>query len=471
MQRKHLKGNAMMTYINYSCLKIFLFSFLITAAAYAQQASDYFPSQTGYKWNYKVVPLDSVNNQVDSLTFFRADSFAAAENYNGRNADIVLTKAGPSGIINSLPYLDSSFFSFENADGLRYFRILYLDNLISVLDSIGIDTTFLNYLQSFEDWYSVYRFDSPVNSDYTVFTRDTVLSFNGHDYPLRFEFKGTRQDDETITVDAGTFLCKKFLFADVVSYLIMLPPPLPPIPVEIFREETNDWISQNVWTVRERIPSRNIDLSYFGFGTYNVPGLLMELLPNIVPVELESFTANTNGNNVTLNWQTATETNNKGFYVERFGESLKTDWVNIGFVPGNGTSSDPKSYSFIDKNVSAGRFSYRLKQIDFDGSFKYSNEVAADVAAPDKFSLAQNYPNPFNPSTKIEFNLPESGNVTLTIYNILGKEVASLMNEKKNAGSYSVTFNPRPDKISSGIYFYVLKFKGMQLSHKMIFLK
>lgn len=460
-----------MTYINYSCLKIFLFSFLITAAAFAQQASDYFPSQTGYKWNYKVVPLDSSNNQVDSLTFFRADSFAATANYNGRNADIVLTKAGPSGIINSLPYLDSSFYSFENADGLRYFRILYLDNLISVLDSIGIDTTFLNYLQSFEDWYSVYRFDSPVNSDYTVFTRDTVLSFNGHDYPLRFEFKGKRQDDETITVDAGTFLCKKFLFADVVSYLIMLPPPLPPIPVEIFREETNDWISQNVWTVQERVPSRNIDLSYFGFGTYNVPGLIMELLPTVVPVELESFTANIVGNNVNLNWATATETNNRGFEIDRNQNMNHPEWENIGFVDGNGSSTRINHYSFVDANSGGLRSQYRLKQIDYDGNYKYSNVIETGNNIVHEFSLAQNYPNPFNPSTKIDFNLPESGNVSLTVYNILGKEVASLMNEQKNAGSYSVTFNPEPDKISSGIYFYVLKFKGMQLSHKMIFLK
>jgi len=151
---------------------------------------------------------------------------------------------------------------------------------------------------------------------------------------------------------------------------------------------------------------------------------------------------------VILNWNTATETNNSGFNIER--RSNESEWKDIGFVPGFGTSSESHSYSFIDANLSAGSFAYKLKQINFDGSFEYSNEVEANVTNPAEYLLAQNHPNPFNPSTVIKFSIPVDGLVNLTVYNSLGEEVAVLANKILPAGSHSINFDA--SKLTSGIY-------------------
>ncbi len=190
----------------------------------------------------------------------------------------------------------------------------------------------------------------------------------------------------------------------------------------------------------------------YGFAdTSNFATILVEP----TPVELTSFTYSINSfNDVDLNWTTATETNNKGFDVERFAESLKAGWEKIGFVDGNGTTTEEHLYSFVDKILSVGIYKYRLKQIDFDGSYEYSREVEVNVTAPDKFSLEQNYPNPFNPITNIEYRIPNKVFVSLKVYNTLGEEVATLVNEEKPAGNYEVKFDG--SKLPSGVYIYKL---------------
>ncbi len=258
---------------------------LAVTCTYAQQAQDYFPSQTGYRWDYKVIPLDSMNNEVDSMAYFRIDSFAVTTNFMGKNADLVLSKTGSLGIINFLPYTDSSFFSFENTNGYQYFRISNLQSLVGVLDSIGLDSTFLGLLQSFEDWYSVFRFNQSVNNEYTIFTKDTTINLNGTDLPMRFEYFGKRLDDETIQTEAGSFTCKKFLLSTVVSYLLTFPPPIPPIPIELIRLETTKWISQSVWMVQDYSPSTQVDFSQLGLGSFTIPGSKTELIPMITDVK------------------------------------------------------------------------------------------------------------------------------------------------------------------------------------------
>ncbi|HQF43682.1 MAG TPA: FlgD immunoglobulin-like domain containing protein, partial [Ignavibacteriaceae bacterium] len=162
-------------------------------------------------------------------------------------------------------------------------------------------------------------------------------------------------------------------------------------------------------------------------------------------------------------------------------------WIEIGFVPGFGTTTEKRSYSFTDNNLATGSYSYRLKQIDYNGTVEYSNEVFAEVGAPEEFSLSQNYPNPFNPVTKIKFTIPtppsssplskgrnEVGFVTLKIYDILGNEVATLVNEYKPAGTYEVEFNSHSDEgqnLSSGVYYYQLKSGSFISTKKMILLK
>ena len=187
----------------------------------------------------------------------------------------------------------------------------------------------------------------------------------------------------------------------------------------------------------------------------------------IVPVELISFTASSSKNSVKLNWQTATETNNSGFKIQK--RRINEDWEDIGFTKGHGSTTEEHNYSFSDKNVLTGDYQYRLKQIDYDGSFEYSDIVDVHISAPTEFSLQQNYPNPFNPLTTIEYSIPETGNVKLMVYNSLGEEVALLKNDFEVAGSYKINFNV--GGLSSGIYFYKLTINNYTSVKKMILLK
>ena len=189
-----------------------------------------------------------------------------------------------------------------------------------------------------------------------------------------------------------------------------------------------------------------------------------------LPIELVSFSADASNETVTLRWITATETNNFGFEVEK---KSATDWRRIGFAPGAVTTLDPQHYEFSDENVKAGIYSYRLKQIDTDGSFTYSNEIKVEVAAPSSFELSQNYPNPFNPQTSIGYRLAEAGKVELAVYNARGETVRELVNQSKLPGSYSVVWDGKNDSgsaVVSGTYFYMLKVDGKILASKVMIL-
>jgi hypothetical protein len=192
-----------------------------------------------------------------------------------------------------------------------------------------------------------------------------------------------------------------------------------------------------------------------------------DAMPPIIPVELTSFTAISNNGIVELNWETATEINNHGFEIQRRTES--SEYRTIGFVEGNGTTTETRNYSFVDKSVDQGINYYRLKQVDFDGTYFYSYEVEVDVTAPLTFDLAQNYPNPFNPSTNIQFSVPESGNVKLSVYNLVGEEVAVLVNGFRQAGTFEVTFDA--SNLSTGIYLYKLQSANSVQTKKMMLLK
>jgi hypothetical protein len=178
----------------------------------------------------------------------------------------------------------------------------------------------------------------------------------------------------------------------------------------------------------------------------------------IVPAELVSFSASSDGTNITLNWSTATETNNRGFEIERKNSEAggqRSEWDVVGFITGYGTTTEPKAYSFRDHNITSGTYSYRLKQIDYDGTFEYSNEVEINVTVTLQFALNQNYPNPFNPATQIEYSIPEDGFVRLNVYNALGQKVAELVNGFEKAGNHKKIFNAQT--LASGVYYYRLE--------------
>ena len=193
---------------------------------------------------------------------------------------------------------------------------------------------------------------------------------------------------------------------------------------------------------------------------------------NVIPVELISFNATLLDDNVDLIGQQQQKQITLGLRLNGLRFQLRTGqgWQEIGFVPGFGTTTEPKSYSFIDENITTGIYKYRLKQIDFDGSFEYSNEIEVEVDfTPKEFVLYQNYPNPFNPNTVISYQLPVTGNVTLKVYDILGNEVATLVNEEKQPDIYEVKFDA--SALASGLYLYKLQAGSFVQTKKMILLK
>jgi hypothetical protein len=171
-----------------------------------------------------------------------------------------------------------------------------------------------------------------------------------------------------------------------------------------------------------------------------------------VPVELVSFNARTSGGKNILEWQTSTEKNNRGFEVERSFNG--TNFTARGFVEGNGTTAEPHSYTFTDEGMNGNVF-YRLKQFDFDGKFRYSNIIEVNSTSSPVYQLAQNYPNPFNPTTLISYTLPFDGVVTLKVYDVLGREIETLVNGFQQAGIHTINFNA--STLTSGIYFYKME--------------
>lgn len=185
-----------------------------------------------------------------------------------------------------------------------------------------------------------------------------------------------------------------------------------------------------------------------------------------LPVELTSFRAESKNGAVLLQWITATETNNRGFAVEKRSGEL---WSEIGFVPGAGNSASRRSYTFTDLEAGLGKTAYRLKQIDYDGAFIYSPEIEVDNNAPSVFLLEQNYPNPFNPSTTFGFQLMSESFVKLSIFNIQGEEITTLFNDKLPAGRHAVDFDA--SELSSGVYIYRITAGSFTASGKMTLMK
>jgi hypothetical protein len=219
------------------------------------------------------------------------------------------------------------------------------------------------------------------------------------------------------------------------------------------------WVGGCFWWYfrQDCVPYTNTLWSVLNNAINNIP----------MPVNLLSFLSSVSGRDTKLNWVTSSELNNSGFDVERIAEG--GNWTKVGFVTGNGTTQYPVTYTFEDKNLTTGKYKYRLKQIDYNGSFEYCYLAGdVDVGIPSKFNMSQNYPNPFNPVTKIDFTIPVDSKVSLIIYDVTGREAARLINnEVKKADYYTVAFNG--SAFSSGVYFYkIISDKYVQTKKMMI---
>lgn len=218
---------------------------------------------------------------------------------------------------------------------------------------------------------------------------------------------------------------------------------------------------------------RGLDANKYGIWGVGDNGNIVMWSGATLPVELTSFNAVQNGSNVKLSWSTATETNNKGFEVERklIVNGASNGFITVAFKAGAGTTSEVKNYSLTDNlsGLNAAAVAYRIKQVDYDGTFSYSKEVVVNLTTPETFSLQQNYPNPFNPSTTIKYSVPSASKVSLKVFDVLGKEVAVLVNETKTAGNYEVNFDA--SKLTSGVYFYQLQAGSSSVTKKLTLMK
>lgn len=350
----------------------------------AQQASDYFPSQTGFEWKLKAIPLDSASNPINSLAYYRIDRFESVANYEGKLANVVQTKSGPLQTIQQQPFLDSLFFHTDGSDGYSYLSISNFIEFLIELDSLGIDPNFnfVEFFTSLQDWYSLYRFGSTVGLEYTLLQKDTSITVNSISFPLTVKYLGTRLQDETIPTVLGNFDCKKFLIEWKISTFFIQEIPLLTLTDTV-------WIAPDNWIVQDIIPGQYVDdLTLFGIDPFSIPGLDVRLTDDIVSLENEEVT-------------------------------------------------------------------------------------------PTEFTLEQNYPNPFNPSTKIRYTIPNTSNpllggargglVTIKLYDILGKEIATLVNEEQPAGIYEVEF--RAERLTSGVYFYKITAGDFVETKKMLLMK
>lgn len=357
-----------------------LFTFLaflaLVTSIFAQQASEYFPATTGFKWNFKVTPLDSASKPVNSLVEFRVDSFATVADYKGQNANIVVSKTGLLETVQQQQFTDSSFNYASGSDGYVYLSSQNIEPFLTTLDDQKIipDFSFVTFFASLQKWYSTFRFQSPENTEYLILQKDTSVSITWNNIPInlpvQFKYLGNRLSDQTLQTVLGNLTCKKFLISWTISSSLF---------GNLLNLNDTIWIAQDNWIVQDIMPGQYVDnLPIPGIPPFSIPGYEVKLTDQLTAVEKE-------------------------------------------------------------------------KQI------------------PLSANLGQNYPNPFNPTTEIVYSIPQRGYVSLKVYNLLGNEVADLVNGEMGAGTYKTNFDA--SSLPSGVYFYKLQTGKFVETKKMLLLK
>ncbi len=374
-----------------------------------------------------------------------------------------------------LYFLTLIFFtvSFAQDDQLTQEQKQYLDQFgnPNVAEYIPVRTNgLIKWSQGFEDatfppvGWNVYNLDGG-SQQWLRYT--TTPIFGSASAAIRWESSTLTNDDWLVApqffVDAGDTLkfwakMQSTSYTDSVqlyystsggtpptdyNYITTIVPTTTP---ELYQVDLSSLAGQNVY----------LAFRYYALDQWRLYLDSVYVENSIVPVELTSFIASVTGNNVTLNWSTATETNNQGFEIQR---SNGGEYQVVGYVAGHGTTVEPQTYSFTDQNVGAGKYQYRLRQVDYDGKFEYSSVVEVEVFGPKEFSLGQNYPNPFNPSTTIDFTLASDSRVTIKIFDVLGQEVMTMINGNYAAGSHKVSFDG--SSLNSGVYVYRIDATGV----------
>ncbi|MFH0736128.1 MAG: T9SS type A sorting domain-containing protein [bacterium] len=266
--------------------------FLTYLTTYSQNSADYFPSSAGYKWNYKIFSLDSLNNPIEEFATAKIDSFAGTSMQYGRESKIIIAKNGALNTINLQPYIDSTFFNFNGSQASVYFSLIgsldssiIMDTLLTFADSSLVD--FIKYLQSLTDWYPLYDFAKPVNQSYTLFTKDTTITYDSINIPIRLTVKGKRLNDESLQTVLGTYTCKKFELSASIGILVqVLPPPFPIAVLDLLTLPLTKWFAPNMWMLKEYMPNvTTVQVPGFDIPSVTIPGHLSLITDSFVNVE------------------------------------------------------------------------------------------------------------------------------------------------------------------------------------------
>jgi len=431
-----------------------------------------------------------------------ADTVAARGNFNGWGRhDLIVDPLDPNYYISEFPDL---IYNVNVGDPLVEYKFFYTPatweigaNKVHILTQEEYNAGEATISRAFNDLNINNVTAQETQITFEVDCNNAVSFINGlpfpvvntcrlagGTYPLQWPAWGWPDSDIGLTLpmyDDGTH--GDLVAGDLKFTTEVVFPPYTVFNIEYkYGINYGDWINNGGGNDNESGPADNhfIELSQYMisakveniFGTMGYHNLINVV---VVPVELTSFTASIQSGVVSLNWTTATELNNLGFELERkiITVGNEGEWFTIGFIEGNGSTTETKAYSYTNQvgNIEATAFKYRLKQIDFDGSFEYSDEVTVENSEilPAEYFLSQNYPNPFNPSTTIEFTIPQKEFVSLVIYDVLGNEVATLINKEKAPGSYEVLFDAA--EFGSGVYIYSLKAGSFAQTKKMILMK
>jgi len=369
----------------------------------------------GVEWEYVGVPEIASSSNFTSLFFFRDTAYVTYEDGNFGNGasvkkfnGIEWINIGNPGFNNCVIWgdpIDMEFCTTEPFDGIPFVALSHGCQL------------------NFPGVTSVYKFEDG-----------------------QWEQVGNLQNLDTIY---GSHACTNITFSGSIPYIAFLENGQ----VYVKKFDGVNWInvgSQNL------LPNAGGEIDLVvnqGVLYLAYSGGVMMFQDEPLSVELNLLSAVVKDRDVLLDWSTSSETNNSHFEIER--KLINDEWKNVGFVNGHGTISELMHYSFTDNNLTTGKYKYRLKQTDFNGSFEYfelADEV--NIGIPNKFELSQNYPNPFNPVTNLEFGISKSGFVSLKIYDVLGRELVTLVNEIKQPGYYKIKFDA--GNLSSGVYFYRL---------------
>jgi len=318
--------------------------------SFAQNASDYFPTDFGHVWNYKMHPLDSLGNPMEEATVYEIDSLVSFDNYYGRDSYLQLVKIGSAATINQQQFNDSLFINFDGPVSNIYFNSIINSLSGGILDSTG---------NGYSDWLSLFDFSLLPGQSVELFRLDSTITIDSIEIPSRITVESKRLQDEVLETELGQFTTKKFEISFNYYNTSFI------IPIKLFSIPEVFWFAPDNWLVKEKRETINIDLSQFGLGIppFYIPGSQKDIVSVITDVRNEDL-------------------------------------------------------------------------------------------QPYKFSLLQNYPNPFNPTTQIKYQIPNEGFVTLKVYDILGREVATLVNQKQSIGRYEKTFDA--SRLAAGVYIYRL---------------